>query len=51
MSLTLSQHVHTLGQHLLQQFGERVHKVSIDAGFTCPNRDGRNGVGGCSFRC
>ncbi len=49
MSLTLSQHVHTLGQHLLQQFGERVHKVSIDAGFTCPNRDGRNGVGGCSF--
>ncbi len=29
--------------------GGRVQKVSIDAGFTCPNRDGSLGVGGCSF--
>ena len=31
------------------RFGERVQKVAINAGFTCPNRDGRVGVGGCTF--
>jgi radical SAM protein (TIGR01212 family) len=30
-------------------FGERVQKVSIDAGFTCPNRDGSKGTGGCTY--
>jgi radical SAM protein (TIGR01212 family) len=30
-------------------YGARVQKVSIDAGFTCPNRDGTRGVGGCSY--
>jgi hypothetical protein len=30
-------------------YGARVQKVSIDAGFTCPNRDGSKGVGGCSY--
>ena len=30
-------------------FGGRVQKVSIDAGFTCPNRDGTKGTGGCSY--
>ncbi len=30
-------------------FSERVQKVSVDAGFTCPNRDGAKGVGGCSY--
>lgn len=30
-------------------FGGRVQKLSIDAGFTCPNRDGSLGTGGCSF--
>lgn len=31
------------------KFTERVQKVSIDAGFTCPNRDGSKGVGGCIY--
>jgi len=31
------------------EFSERVQKVSIDAGFTCPNRDGLKGVGGCTY--
>ena len=31
------------------EHGGRLQKVSIDAGFTCPNRDGSLGVGGCSF--
>ncbi|HUW97830.1 MAG TPA: TIGR01212 family radical SAM protein [Acidiferrobacter sp.] len=45
----LSEFVETFGQHLLHHFGERVHKVAIDAGFTCPNRDGARGRGGCTF--
>jgi radical SAM protein (TIGR01212 family) len=32
-----------------QYFGERVQKLSIDAGFTCPNRDGKKGRGGCTY--
>jgi len=32
-------------------FGSRVQKLSIDAGFTCPNRDGTVGSGGCTFCC
>jgi radical SAM protein (TIGR01212 family) len=31
------------------KFSERVQKVSVDAGFTCPNRDGVKGVGGCTY--
>lgn len=32
-----------------RQFGGRVQKISLDAGFTCPNRDGTKGRGGCTF--
>jgi uncharacterized protein len=32
-----------------KKFGERVQKLSLDAGFTCPNRDGSIGTGGCTF--
>ncbi|UCG26810.1 MAG: TIGR01212 family radical SAM protein [Bacteroidales bacterium] len=35
--------------YFIRQFGERIQKVSIDAGFTCPNRDGSIGYGGCSY--
>ncbi len=45
----LSEYVNTLGQSLLKTYGERVHKVAIDAGLSCPNRDGSKGVGGCTF--
>ncbi len=31
------------------QFKERVQKIAVDAGFTCPNRDGNKGRGGCSY--
>jgi len=30
-------------------FSERVQKVSVDGGFTCPNRDGKKGYGGCTY--
>ncbi|MBA1331843.1 hypothetical protein QQ73_12145, partial [Candidatus Endoriftia persephone str. Guaymas] len=47
--MTLAQQAPTFGQYLLQRYGERVHKVAIDAAFTCPNRDGSKGIGGCTF--
>ncbi len=47
--MQLDRHVHTLGRHLRERFGERVHKLALAAGFTCPNRDGTLGRGGCTF--
>lgn len=47
--MALSDYVNTFGQDLLQRYGERVHKLAINAGFTCPNRDGTKGRGGCTF--
>lgn len=37
------------GSFIKLKFGERVQKISLDTGFTCPNRDGSKGVGGCSY--
>ena len=34
---------------LKNYFGEKIYKVSLDGGFTCPNRDGTLGTGGCIF--
>ena len=47
--MPLSEFVNTFGQHLLERHGQRVHKIAINAGFTCPNRDGSKGIGGCTF--
>lgn len=47
--MVLSDYVNTFGQDLLRRYGERVHKLTINAGFTCPNRDGTKGRGGCTF--
>jgi uncharacterized protein len=38
-----------LNSALRARFGCRVHKITIDAGFTCPNRDGARGTGGCIY--
>ncbi|HQU72293.1 MAG TPA: TIGR01212 family radical SAM protein [Calditrichia bacterium] len=35
--------------HLKARFGKRLQKVSVDAGFTCPNRDGMKAFGGCTY--
>ncbi len=37
------------GQWIRQRLGCKCQKISINAGFSCPNRDGRIGTGGCSF--
>ena len=39
----------TLSDHYRSKFGCKVYKLAIDAGCTCPNRDGTLGTGGCSF--
>ena len=39
----------TLSDHYRETFGCKVYKLAIDGGFTCPNRDGTLGHGGCIF--
>ena len=50
-SLTLfnDHRYHAYNDWAKRELGGRLQKVSIDAGFTCPNRDGSLGIGGCSF--
>lgn len=36
-------------QHYQEKFGEKVYRLSLDGGFTCPNRDGTLGTSGCIF--
>jgi len=40
---------HTYNYYLRHRFSQKVFKVSLDAGFSCPNRDGSKGVGGCIY--
>ncbi len=47
--MILSDYVNTFGQAMLKRYGERVHKLALNASFTCPNRDGSKGRGGCTF--
>jgi radical SAM protein (TIGR01212 family) len=39
----------TYSNHFRKIYGARVQKLSVDAGFTCPNRDGTKGTGGCTY--
>ena len=47
--MVLTDYVHTFGRASSERYGQRVHKLAIDAAFTCPNRDGSKGRGGCTF--
>ncbi len=40
---------YTLSYYYKEKYGQKVCKVPLDAGFTCPNRDGKTGFGGCTF--
>ena len=40
---------HSLNYYLRNKFNEKVYKISLDGGFTCPNRDGKVAKGGCTF--
>ncbi|MEG0292501.1 MAG: TIGR01212 family radical SAM protein [Anaerovoracaceae bacterium] len=41
--------IYRISTYLKEVFGEKVVKLSLDGGFTCPNRDGTKGTGGCVF--
>ena len=45
----MEQLINSVGAYLKREFGEKTVKLSIDGGFTCPNRDGSKGTGGCLF--
>lgn len=45
----MSDHYYTYKQFLIDSFGEPVLKLPIDAGFSCPNRDGTVSIGGCTY--
>ena len=38
-----------LNDYLKERFGEKIYRLSLTSGCTCPNRDGRIGFGGCTF--
>lgn len=40
---------HSLDSYLKETFGEKVYKITLNGGMTCPNRDGTIGTGGCVF--
>ena len=40
---------HSLDYALKSQFGEKVYRIALNGGMTCPNRDGKIGYGGCIF--
>lgn len=40
---------HTYSAYIKKRFGERVQKITLDTGFSCPNRDGSKGIGGCTY--
>lgn len=41
--------INSIGEYLKERMGGKIVKLSIDGGFTCPNRDGTKGTGGCIF--
>ena len=44
-------HYNTLDNYYKTIFGYKIAKIALNGGFTCPNRDGKVGVGGCAFCC
>ena len=40
---------HSLNYFLRNKYGEKIYKIPLDGGFTCPNRDGKVAKGGCTF--
>ena len=45
----MNERYYSLNRYLRETFGEKVYKLALDAGMTCPNRDGTIGTGGCIF--
>ncbi len=48
-SKIVTRHYNAFGQHMKDLYHTQVYKVNVDAGFTCPNRDGTVATGGCIY--
>ncbi len=46
---TTTRRYNAFGQYMKERYGQPVYKVNVDAGFTCPNRDGSVATGGCIY--
>lgn len=49
MNIWNDKRYHSLDYHLKETFGEKVYRLSLNGGMTCPNRDGKIGTDGCIF--
>ena len=49
LDLSTGYPINTIGRYLKNKFGCKVAKLALDGRFTCPNRDGSKGTGGCVF--
>ncbi|MFO7881711.1 MAG: TIGR01212 family radical SAM protein [Kosmotogaceae bacterium] len=47
--MSFDKHYNDLKSHLKKRYGELIYRLPIDAGFTCPNRDGTKGTRGCIY--
>ncbi|HNM15040.1 MAG TPA: TIGR01212 family radical SAM protein [bacterium] len=47
--ITEEQRFFSYNHYIRSRFGQRIHRVTVDAGFTCPNRDGTVASGGCTY--
>ena len=45
----MAQRYNAFGSYIRKKFGSTVYKVNVDAGFTCPNRDGTISMSGCIY--
>ncbi|MDO4690828.1 MAG: TIGR01212 family radical SAM protein [Fusobacterium sp.] len=45
----MKEKINTINNFLKKEFGEKIYKLSLDGGFSCPNRDGKLSYGGCIF--
>jgi radical SAM protein (TIGR01212 family) len=49
IGMKMKKRYYDLNTYFRNRYGQRIHKISIDAGMNCPNRDGTIGIGGCIF--
>lgn len=49
MDFSNNKRYNTYSSFIKNHFNERVQKISLDVGFSCPNRDGSKGIGGCTY--
>ena len=47
--ITEEKHYNTLANYYLKKYHEKVAKISLNAGLSCPNKDGKKGYGGCTY--